>query len=321
MASRGPNPTRRRVLGGVLAAGGTLATSTGLIRAWDQLRSEDLIPGEPVELALRPDRWHTTRDQLSFAAIGDCGSGGRKAVAVAEELARSYRAAPFSSVSLLGDICYYGPISQRFDEVFRRPFAPLIDAGLAFELAIGNHDGDLWFGEGVADVEATLERLGTPSRYYAVTRGPVDFFYLDSGTIASGGPAGDRQLQWLERSLAESSSRWTIVCLHHPLYSAGAHGSATEVSARLEPILVANGVDLVLAGHDHHYERSVPVHGITHIVSGAGCKLTPVGSRWHTAYAESTLQFLRIDVDGGRLQGRAVGVDGRRVDRFELTHR
>ena len=88
--------------------------------------------------------------------------------------------------------------------------------------------------------------------------------------------------------------------------------------AQLEPLLVRHHVDLYLAGHDHHYERTHPIEGITHVVSGGGCKLTPVDPRSFTAFGDSVLEFMRIDIDGDRLIGRAVGVDGAVIDRFEL---
>lgn len=272
-------------------------------------------------MALAPRGWRDTADRLSFAAIGDNGSGGRKAMAVAEQLALSYRDQPFGLVSLLGDICYYGPISERFEDVFLKPMAPLIGAGVRFELAIGNHDGRLFWREGVPDVEATLDLLGTPGRYYSVSRGPADLFYLDSGPLGLLGPDGATQLEWLDAALAASEARWKIVCSHHPMYSSGLHGPARGLVPLLEPVLVRHRVDLVLAGHDHHYERTVPIRGITHVVSGGGCKLTPVDPGSHTAYAASVLQFMRIDIDGDRLLGRAIGVDGGTLDRFELRAR
>jgi 2',3'-cyclic-nucleotide 2'-phosphodiesterase (5'-nucleotidase family) len=51
----------------------------------------------------------------------------------------------------------------------------------------------------------------------------------------------------------------------------------------LEPILRRHHVDLVLAGHDHHYERTHPIDGITYVVSGGGCKTTRVGRSDFTA--------------------------------------
>ena len=89
----------------------------------------------------------------------------------------------------------------------------------------------------------------------------------------------------------------------------------------LEPILVRHAVDLVLTGHDHHYERTHPIDGVTYVVSGGGCKTTPVRPRRWTAAARATLQYLHVEVDGDRLHGVSVRPDGEVVDRLALRAR
>jgi 3',5'-cyclic AMP phosphodiesterase CpdA len=310
-----------------LAAGGGAvgAAASGVLLGgyvWPLLEKEDLIPGTPPDIKLRPQAWTTTGQRVRFAAIGDNGSGGRQAMAVAERLAETYRQLPFGLVALLGDISYYGNFAERYAEVFAKPMAPLIDAGVGFELAIGNHDRDLRHSdEGLKEIEAELRLLGTPGLYYTTTHGPVDFFFLDSSVPGVFGPVASTQWEWLDDTLASSTSQWKVVALHHPLYSSGHHGSTMGARERLEPILARHHVDLVLAGHDHDYERTHPQHGITYVVSGGGCKTTPVGHSSFTAAAASILQFLVVDVDGDHLEARCVQVDGAVADRFVLRAR
>jgi 3',5'-cyclic AMP phosphodiesterase CpdA len=302
---------------GAVAAGGLLAG-----QVWPMLAREDLVPGTAPEAVLEPGAWASSPSRVRFAAIGDNGSGGRQAMAVATQMARTYEAAPFGLVALLGDICYYGNFVDRYDHVFRRPMGPLIDAGVSFELAIGNHDAGLRHSdEGSEEIEAELRLLGTPSRYYRTTHGPVDLFYVDSSRPGAFGPDSATQWEWLDDALSDASSQWRVVCLHHPLYSSGRHGSTLAARERLEPILRRHHVDLVLAGHDHHYERTHPIDGITYVVSGGGCKTTRVSRSDFTAVAASVLQFLLVDVDDDRLSARCVGVDGTVIDRFELRAR
>lgn len=322
MDERSTSLTRRQLLAGGVGALGAVATGGVVREAWKLLGREDLVPGEPVRRDLRAGAWSTTDEHLTFAAIGDNGSGGRQAVAVAEQMARTYGEAPFGLVALLGDICYYGSIRNRFDEVFLRPLGPLIDADVRFELAVGNHDGGLHTSdESLAEIEATLELLGTPARYYTSTHGPVDFFYLDSSEPATLGVVGSAQLEWLDDALSQASSQWKVVALHHPVHSSGRHGSTPRLNELLEPMLVRHHVDLVLAGHDHHYERTVPIDGITYVVSGGGCKTTPVRPRRFTAAAASVLEFLHVEVDGDRLTGRSIAPDGDVIDAFSLRAR
>ncbi len=314
---------RRQFLAAGLGAAGTVVAGRGLSGyVWPILTREDVVPGEAPVRSLEPKSWPTSPDTLRFAAIGDSGSGGRQAMAVASRMAETYEHTPFGLVALLGDICYYGNLEDRFDDVFARPFAPLIGAGVGFELAIGNHDEGLGHSEeGLAEIEAELRLLGTPSLYYKTTHGPVDFFYLDSSSPGLFGSAASAQREWLDDALASSTNQWKMVALHHPPYSSGRHGSTPGAQELLEPIVARRHVDLVLAGHDHHYERTHPMSGVTYVVSGGGCKTTPVGNSSFTAKAHSILEFMVVDVHGDRLVANCIRADGKVADRFELRAR
>ena len=314
--------SRRQFIAGGLGVTGAVGTGVALDRAWSLFAREDLISGAAPSVDLVPRAWTSTPDQVSFAAVGDTGSGGRQAAAVAERMALTYRDAPFGLVAMLGDICYYGSVKDRFHDVFIRPMSPLIDAGVTFELAVGNHDGGLHYSDAsLEEIDAQLDRLGTPARYYVSRHGPAEFFYLDSSEPGFFEDGALTQLEWLDDHLASSTSQWKIVAMHHPVYSCGAHGPTARLNEYLEPILVRRKVDLVLAGHDHNYERTVPIDGVTYVVSGGGCKTRAVNPQRYTEVAASTLEFMMFDIDGDRLTGRAIHTDGGRLDRFELRAR
>jgi hypothetical protein len=92
------------------------------------------------------------------------------------------------------------------------------------------------------------------------------------------------QIQWLRKLLTENPSRCTVAYMHHPLVSSGAHGDHDGPDDRinLRPVWTAlyrAGVELVLAGHDHHYERFTPMtprgrpdpdRGIRQFIVGTG---------------------------------------------------
>lgn len=313
---------RQFLAAGIAALGMGAAGATFGNHVLPLLAREDLVPGQAPDLRLEPRAWTTTDETLNFAAVGDTGSGGRQAMAVASRLANTYAKTPFELVTLLGDICYYGSITRRFEGVFVRPMKPLIDAGVRFELAIGNHDVALHHSdEELEEIEAELRLLGTPGLFYKTTHGPVDFFYLDSSVPALFGPSASAQRDWLDDALRNASKQWKIVALHHPPYSSGKHGSTEGARQMLEPILTRHHVDLVLAGHDHHYERTHPQSGVTYVVSGGGCKTTRVGHSSFTAVAQSTLQFLVFEVEGDRLTSTCIRPDGHVVDQFMLRAR
>jgi hypothetical protein len=289
---------------------------------WNLMRwREDFLPGRPPDMSLTPHAWATADDEVSFAVLGDNGSGRRNAMAVARRMALTYEQAPYGLVLLAGDISYYGHIDDRYDSVFTRPYRPLIDAGVVWELAVGNHDLEGAHGREVAaEAEAQLRRFGKTRSYYAARHGPLEVFVVDSGLLRAGGDGAAHQLDWLEGALAASTAPWRVALMHHPPYSSGRHGSSVRVRRAVEPVLVEGGVDVAFAGHDHHYERTTPQHGVTHVVSGGGCKLTLVGRSDFTAVAESVLHFVHVRIDGDRLDARAIAPDGRVVDAFTLRH-
>jgi hypothetical protein len=108
---------------------------------------------------------------------------------------------------------------------------------------------------------------GTP-HYYSYNYGNIHFVMLDSYGIDAGSHLYDDttsgpQAVWLKADLAANAGKhkWTIVCLHHPPYTNGSHISDAEndligIRRKITPILERFGVDVVLAGHSHVYERS-----------------------------------------------------------------
>ena len=127
---------------------------------------------------------------------------------------------PFTFVLMLGDNLYGSQKPQDFVAKFERPYAPLLDAGVRFYAALGNHD-------------APTNRSYPPfnmagERYYTFAKAPVRFFVLDTNLM-------DRaQLAWAEDALARADEPWKIVYFHHPLYSDGdRHGSNVELRVML----------------------------------------------------------------------------------------
>jgi hypothetical protein len=107
--------------------------------------------------------------------------------------------------------------------------------------------------------------------------------------------------------------------MHHPAYSAGDHGSTADVQETWSPLFAEYDVPLVLAGHDHDYQRSKPVDGVTYVISGAAAKLRATGTKDFTAVSSSTRHFLDLLFYDDRLVGRAIDQSGRLVDAFEIS--
>ena len=198
---------------------------------------------------------------LKFAVIGDSGTGGAAQLRVARAMA-FYRAQyPFSLVLMAGDNMYGSQRPRDYLAKFERPYQALLQQGVQFYAALGNHD-------------RPTQRFYAPfhlngERYHAVQLGDrVQLFVLDSSRLDAD------QVAWLSSALESSDSPWKFVLLHHPLYSAGKrHGPDLGIRRALEPLLVANGVDVVFAGHDHVYERKKPQQGISHFVIGNSARV------------------------------------------------
>ena len=321
---RSPRQFTRRGVFGLVAGGGITILAAGSLRQffWEKLRwGEDFFPGTPPDIALEPGAWSTDEESISFVVLGDNGTGGRNQMAVAEQMARTYQSTPYGLVLLAGDISYYGSIDDRWDEVFVQPYRGLIDAGVEWELAIGNHElSEKKSDDAAAEIEAQLRRFGKPGTYYSVVHGPMEVFVIDTSIPLATGQGGPEQVAWLEQALAASTAAWKVALMHQPGYSSGAHGSHMGVREALEPLFVAHDVDVVFTGHDHHYERTTPQDGVVWIVSGAGAKRTRVGQSDFTAHAESTLQFLLVRIDGETMSIESITTDGSIIDQVTLTH-
>ncbi len=100
--------------------------------------------------------------------------------------------------------------------------------------------------------------------YYSFDYSNIHFICLDS--YETDRSVGGAMMTWLEADLAATDREWVIAFWHHPPYSKGSHDSDTETQLiemreNALPILEAGGVDLVLAGHSHSYERSYLLDG------------------------------------------------------------
>ena len=225
-----------------------------------------------------------------IAVAGDVGTGSPAEWATAELMDAAEESAVFDALLLLGDNVYPHGDPDRLGETVFRPFADVLDGDTVLLGVLGNHDvtGDHASGQ--------MARLGMPWRWYTQTFGDVLVIVLDSTQ-----PESAEQLDFLRRELVDSNATWKIVALHHPPYSAGAHGSDMATRDAFEEIFVDHDVDLVLAGHDHDYQRSVLLGGVTYVVSGGAAKVRPTGQDAFTAFSASALHFVTLDVWDDRL--------------------
>jgi 3',5'-cyclic AMP phosphodiesterase CpdA len=150
-------------------------------------------------------------------------------------------------------------------------------------------------------------------RYYSFRKGDVEFFVLDSTYIS---PA---QLDWLKDVLPKSNAKWKIPYMHHPLYSSGEkHGSEDDLRELVEPLFLANGVDVVFAGHEHFYERLTPQKGIYYFTEGGSAKLREgnirVGSAMTAKGFDTDNSFMLVEIARDQMFFETIARSGRRID-------
>lgn len=264
-------------------------------------------PGDsiPAPAALQVgDRWRRV------AVVGDVGHPSPELDATVAGLARASADRRFDALVLLGDNVYPDGDPALLDDAVLRPFAPLLGAGVPPLAVLGNHDVQAGYGDEIA------RRLGMPGRWYAATLGEALFVGLDSTR-----PHCDEQRAWLAATLARTRATWIVVALHHPPYSAGWHGSDRRVRRAFVPLFRRFGVDLVLAGHEHDYQRSLPLAGVTYVISGAATHLRPTGRSRFTAASHATHHFVELRISTERLELVAVDHDGTAFDGAVLEPR
>jgi 3',5'-cyclic AMP phosphodiesterase CpdA len=251
---------------------------------------------------------------IRFAVIGDPGRGDAAQYDIARQMAAWRERFAFEFVVMLGDNIYPPHTPDDYRRKFDEPYQPLLDAGVTFYAAIGNHDDP-------ASINYAKFNMGG-QRYYTFRKSEarlaglagagVRFFVLDTRSL------DPQQLHWLESELAQSQTAWKICYMHHPLYTSGRYGyGARALRLALEPVLVKGDVDVVLSGHEHFYERVQPQHGITYFVSGAAGALRKGDIRRsgiEAAAYDEDCHFMLMEVAGSELYFQTIARDGTTID-------
>jgi hypothetical protein len=213
--------------------------------------AKPLPPGATSPLPMPQIRFGTV-----FALMGDSGSGDQSQQAVAQAMLTYFNTARrFPFVLMLGDNLY----DDDYTNEFLTPYKPLLDRGVKFYAALGNHDRDL-------EIHFKPFNMGDRDRY-SFDEGNARFAVLNSNH-----PGDPEQIKWLNGVYTDAGTKWRIAFFHHPLYSSGQHAAESRdvIRPALEQALVNNQVNGVFTGHEHMYERIKPQKGIYYFVSGGG---------------------------------------------------
>ena len=211
--------------------------------------------------------------------LGDAGTAGPTGSNVSQAAVRdaygSFNGAGYTDlILLLGDNAYETGTDAEYQNAVFNMYPGFLRQSNLWS-TIGNHDTASSTNPNVATLPyfniftlpASGEAGGVASgteKYYSFDFGDIHFVCLDSMT--SSRATSGSMLTWLAADLAVNTRPWLIAFWHHPPYTKGSHDSDTEAQlmemrGNALPILEAYGVDLVLSGHSHSYERSYLIGG------------------------------------------------------------
>ncbi len=222
----------------------------------------------------KPGTWK----DLHFVALGDGGTGRREQMEVYRAFVHYFHKNKINLDMFIhvGDMAYSTGKDYQFQSNFFNVYEPTLKNTVCWP-AMGNHEGytsngkTSWGPYYDAYVCPTKgEAGGVPSgteAFYSYDYGRIHFIVLNSYDLDRSPTAA--MAQWLKEDLAKtkpSQTDWLIAFWHHPPYTKGSHDSdrekrLIEMRQYILPILESSGVDLVITGHSHIYERSMLIDG------------------------------------------------------------
>jgi len=247
--------------------------------------------------------------------IADCTLEGDSATAALIE------ERPDAVVAALGDLVY----PNGTDDTYARCYVPAWgDFVERTRPTAGNHD--LAADAGAAYWDLFGDSAGTPGEgWYSYELGSWHVVVLNSNCDRIGCDIGSAQHDWLVADLAASDADCTLAYWHHPQFTSGKHWSEPVFGVDFWITLADGGAELVLTGHDHHYERFAPMDargipapdGLRQFVIGTGggvlrpvVRLAP-GSE---AIVDDAYGILELSLSPGSYAWSFIGADGSELD-------
>ncbi len=261
-------------------------------------------------------------EPIRFAVIGDFGWAGPDELAVFE-LIESWQV---DFIITTGDNNYRNGEAETIDEnigqyyhayigTYQGEFGPGSPENRFFP-SMGNHD---WNARAGYEPHVTYFSLPGNERYYDIVVGSVHLYFLNSDTNEPDGVGRSSvQAEWLQTTLADSREAWQLTVMHHPAYSSGHHGSTEWMQWPFADW----GVDAVLAGHDHLYER-LEVDGIPYFTNGLGG--SPARYDFTFVLPESLVRYnemhgaMLVEATSDWIRFDFISVEGELIDSFTLT--
>jgi hypothetical protein len=300
-----------------------------------------------------------TTEAWSFAATGDSRGNEENAWAIAQEhvLARGVALQVFS-----GDAVALGNVQEQWNEEFFGPSNGTFQmsdslAQIPLMMANGNHDllATNYLAQFAFPQEQSEGESAAGEEWYSFDYGNAHFVFLNDTVFMPAVIAGAERA-WLEADLRAADANranvpWIFVVHHKPLYTCLSNHSANiDLRTAWQPLFDQYHVDMVIAGHNHVYERSRPIYGLTGVegnvaategsnyeprvvggvpsgtvyvvAAGVGAPLYRVGTDCSTATpaGQPVRNYMVIDVEDRTLHARVFrALDDMQIDEFGWT--
>lgn len=281
---------------------------------------EGLQPGRTYHYRITgPDvrserfEFHTTpaeTNEVRFIVYGDT----RTQPQVHRKLVEQMMKHPVDFVVHGGDLVASGDNYRLWGPQFFEPLKGLVER-VPIYIAKGNHEG--WKG--------TYETLLAPPGAggdFGFDYGPLHYFCLDN---VYNKKSGVQLVGEIARDAAASQALWKFVTYHVPTVNFGGHKSAWQQKDAL-PAFAGAGLDLVVTGHSHQYERFCPIlppgggSCVTYITTGGGgAPLAPVSPTPCHLQAQAVYHFCLFHIQGGHLTMDTIDEEGRTIDHLDIT--
>lgn len=275
-----------------------------------------------------------TSGPITFGALGDTGDASANQRQVASVL-RSFNP---DLVIHQGDIIYSGFTDASVDTRVFNIYTQMKNTPFFF--SAGNHDLNCCGGPPDNTLTNFQNAFYLPTNSVDGTELFYSFDHGDAHFVALFNPwftsyvftNGTAQYHWLTNDLAQSTKKWKFLYFHNPIAHSGAHAGAdrdgdgvldqTQLMHLLQPIAEQYGVQLILGGHDHNFEKFAPTNGLHHAVSGGGgySSLYNLSTRHIATMQHRPIHHcLKVTVDGDVLRADALGTAGAYIDGFVIN--
>ncbi len=219
-----------------------------------------------------------------------------------------------------GDLVASGDSYEQWKEQYFDPMKGLSENITVFP-SLGNHERNSPY---------YYEYMSVPDEngesYYSFDYGNAHFIALNSNAEEAPFAIDSEQTKWLINDLKENAdAEWKIVFFHHPLFRCHPTRGIEPQRWVWQEVFEEYGVDLVVNGHDHYYQRTYaignykgkPSRGIYYLLSGGGgAPNYPIVPKVHAANRRSVHHITVMDFQGDRIIGRAIDDEGNVFDAF-----